>query len=80
MTDDTLREAILYERRDGNVVQCHVCPRLCVIGPGQRGTCRARENRGGRLYSLVYGRVCSVAADPIEKKPLFHFFPGTTVL
>ena len=61
-------------------MQCHVCPRLCVISPGRRGTCRARENRDGTLYSLVYDRVCSVAADPIEKKPLYHFFPATTVL
>jgi pyruvate formate lyase activating enzyme len=78
--DEKGHEAILYERLDDDVVQCHVCPRLCVIKPGRRGTCRARENRGGTLISLIYDRVCSVAADPIEKKPLFHFFPGTTVL
>jgi pyruvate formate lyase activating enzyme len=80
MAGESGHEAILYERRSGDVVQCHVCPRLCVIKPGQRGTCRARENRDGTLYSLIYDRVCSVAADPVEKKPLFHFFPGTTVL
>ncbi len=83
MTDEfdaNAHEAILYERRGDGLVQCHVCPRTCVIGPGKRGTCRARENRGGTLYSLIYDRVCSVAADPIEKKPLFHFFPGSTVL
>ena len=61
-------------------VQCRVCPRLCRIAPGKSGTCRARANRDGTLYAVTYGRVCSVAADPIEKKPLFHFFPGTTVL
>ena len=59
---------------------CHVCPRLCHIEPGKSGVCRARVNRDGVLYAITYGRVCSVAADPIEKKPLFHFFPGTTVL
>jgi pyruvate formate lyase activating enzyme len=80
MSDEVAHEAILYERRDDGAVQCHVCPRLCVVAPGRRGTCRARENRDGTLYSLVYERVCSVAADPIEKKPLYHFFPATTVL
>jgi pyruvate formate lyase activating enzyme len=80
MTDATLHEAILYERLDGDAVLCRVCPRLCTIKPGSRGTCGARENRAGTLVSLIYDRVCSVAADPIEKKPLFHFFPGSTVL
>ena len=73
-------EAMLYERQDDGAVQCHVCPRLCRIAPGKSGTCRARVNRDGVLYAITYGRVCSVAADPIEKKPLYHFFPGTTVL
>ncbi len=80
MADPGTHEAMLYDRRDDGVVQCRVCPRLCVIRPGRRGTCRARENRDGTLYSMVYDRVCSVAADPIEKKPLFHFFPGSLVL
>jgi pyruvate formate lyase activating enzyme len=80
VADPGTREAMLYDRRDDGTVQCRVCPRLCVIRPGRRGTCRARENRDGTLYSLVYDRVCSVAADPIEKKPLFHFFPGSLVL
>ena len=73
-------EAMLYERLDDGAVQCHVCPRLCRIEPGKSGVCRARANRDGTLYAITYGRVCSVAADPIEKKPLYHFFPGTTVL
>jgi pyruvate formate lyase activating enzyme len=80
MAKDDLHEAILYDRLDDGIVQCRVCPRLCRIKPGQRGTCRARENRGGVLYSLIYDRICSVSADPVEKKPLFHFFPGSTVL
>jgi len=80
MKDEPLHEAILYDALDDDIVGCRVCPRLCRIKPNQRGTCRARENRGGTLYSLIYDRVCSVAADPIEKKPLFHFFPGSTVL
>jgi pyruvate formate lyase activating enzyme len=73
-------EAMLYEQLGEGVVQCHVCPRLCRIAPGKSGTCRARVNRDGVLYAITYGKVCSVAADPIEKKPLYHFFPGTTVL
>ena len=78
-TDD-LHEAMLYDELDDGAVQCHVCPRLCRIVPGKSGTCRARVNRDGKLYAITYGKVCSVAADPIEKKPLYHFFPGTTVL
>src|SRR5512137_833512 len=73
-------EAMLYERLEGGEVQCHVCPRLCRISPGKSGVCRARHNAGGTLIAITYGRVCSVAADPIEKKPLYHFFPGSTVL
>lgn len=80
MTELELHEAMLYDRREGGVVQCRVCPRRCVVAPGKSGACRARFNRDGTLYSLIYGRVCSVAADPIEKKPLYHFFPGSTVL
>ncbi len=71
---------MLYERLEGGDVQCRVCPRLCRIAPGKSGVCRARRNDDGTLYAVTYGRVCSVAADPIEKKPLYHFFPGTTVL
>jgi pyruvate formate lyase activating enzyme len=73
-------EAMLWEPLDGDHVQCRVCPRLCTIAPGASGVCRARINRDGRLHTLIYDRVCSVAADPIEKKPLYHFFPGSTVL
>ena len=73
-------EAMLYERLEGGAVQCHVCPRLCRIAAGKSGVCRARTNRDGTLFAITYGRVCSVAADPIEKKPLYHFFPGSTVL
>ena len=80
MTDETPKEAILYDRRADAVVQCRVCPKSCVIKPGNRGQCGARENRDGTLVALVYDRVCSVAADPVEKKPLFHFFPGSLVL
>lgn len=71
---------MLYEQLAGRLVQCHVCPRRCRIAPGHAGVCRARVNDDGVLYAITYGKVCSVAADPIEKKPLYHFFPGSTVL
>jgi len=77
---DVWHEALLYERRDDRSVDCGVCPRRCHIAPGKAGVCRARLNRDGVLDSIVYARSISAAADPIEKKPLFHFFPGTTVL
>jgi pyruvate formate lyase activating enzyme len=59
----------------GNYVRCNLCPLHCIIADGQRGHCRTRENRGGRLYSMAYGNPCAVHIDPIEKKPLYHFLP-----
>jgi pyruvate formate lyase activating enzyme len=59
-------------------VQCELCPNGCVMKEGQHSRCRARMNKGGSLYSLVYGKPCAVHVDPIEKKPFFHFLPGTT--
>jgi len=59
-------------------VQCEMCPNECVLENGQHSRCRARMNKDGRLYSLVYGKPCAVHIDPIEKKPFFHFLPGTT--
>ncbi|MEE9203012.1 MAG: AmmeMemoRadiSam system radical SAM enzyme [Dehalococcoidia bacterium] len=70
-------QARLYETLAGGRVRCHVCPWRCDIGPGKLGVCRMRHNQEGVLYPLNYGLASSVAADPIEKKPLFHFFPGT---
>jgi len=64
----------------GDYVKCRLCPRGCVIAEGHRGECGVRENRGGVLHTLVFGNPCAVANDPIEKKPLFHFLPGTTAL
>lgn len=58
-------------------VRCLLCPRECVISSGERGYCEVRENKGGKLYSLVYGNPCAVHIDPIEKKPFFHVLPGT---
>jgi len=58
-------------------VQCDLCPHECNIAEGHRGICRSRINEGGRLYSEVYGKPCAVAIDPVEKKPLMRFHPGT---
>jgi pyruvate formate lyase activating enzyme len=61
-------------------VQCELCPRFCVIESGERGDCRVRVNIDGKLTTLVYGYPCTVHVDPVEKKPLFHFLPGTKIL
>ncbi|MDH7568954.1 MAG: AmmeMemoRadiSam system radical SAM enzyme, partial [Armatimonadota bacterium] len=74
-----MKEALLYERLEGNTVRCGVCQARCVIRDGTRGHCDTRVNQGGVLYSLLYGLAASACVDPIEKKPLYHFFPGTAV-
>jgi len=71
-------EAFHYSTR-GSSVQCRVCPNRCYLRPGDRSICRSKVNIGGKLYSLTYGNPCAVHVDPIEKKPLNHFFPGTPV-
>ena len=71
------REAVLYEKLPGGRVRCNICQWRCLINPGKKGVCRMRVNRDGTLYAVNYGEVSSMAADPVEKKPLFHFFPGT---
>jgi pyruvate formate lyase activating enzyme len=70
-------EARLYKRLEGDRVVCHTCQWRCRIGDGNLGVCRAYENRGGVLRNLNYAKVSSLAVDPIEKKPLFHFYPGS---
>jgi pyruvate formate lyase activating enzyme len=72
-----VKEALFYNRRDDGRVDCFLCRHHCVISDGKRGICGVRENRGGTLYTLVYGLPCSWHVDPIEKKPLYHFFPGS---
>ena len=74
------REAMYYRQIGDGLVQCQLCPSHCPLSKGSRGLCRVRENRDGVLYTLVYGNPCAVHNDPIEKKPLFHFLPGTTAL
>ena len=72
-----MREAMLYESLEDQKVQCHLCAHQCVIKDLKRGICGVRENQGGRLQSLVYGRAIAKHVDPVEKKPLFHFQPGS---
>ncbi|MDN5326080.1 MAG: pyruvate formate lyase activating enzyme [Moorella sp. (in: firmicutes)] len=73
-------EAAYYVKLPGEKVECRLCPHTCVIAPGKRGVCRVRENREGRLITRNYGRCSSLALDPIEKKPLYHFYPGSLIL
>jgi pyruvate formate lyase activating enzyme len=72
-----MREAMFYDKLEDHRVRCRLCRFHCLIGPGQRGHCRVRENRHGVLVSLVYGRAVAEHVDPIEKKPLFHVLPGS---
>jgi pyruvate formate lyase activating enzyme len=74
------KKARHYLRLSNHRVQCTLCPRACIVKPGQRGFCRVRENREGEYYTLVHSNPCAVHIDPIEKKPLFHFVPGTAAL
>jgi len=65
---------------DGTTVQCQICPNRCLLEPGDRSICRSKVNIGGKLYSLTYGNPCSIHVDPIEKKPLNHFYPRSMIL
>jgi pyruvate formate lyase activating enzyme len=70
-------EAILYDTVKGNTVGCRVCQRRCTIREGERGYCQTRENRRGKLIPKTYGLVSSLMISPIEKKPVYHFYPGS---
>ncbi|MHA1712518.1 MAG: AmmeMemoRadiSam system radical SAM enzyme [Candidatus Ranarchaeia archaeon] len=72
-----MHEALFYKKNEDQSVTCQLCRHHCRIQVGQRGICAVRENRDGRLYSLVYGRLIAQHVDPIEKKPLYHVLPGT---
>jgi pyruvate formate lyase activating enzyme len=74
-----VHEALLWESQ-GDRIACLLCPHACRIADGKTGVCGVRRNDGGTLVALTYGRVSSVAVDPIEKKPVFHYFPGTKAL
>lgn len=75
-----MKEALWWKTQDNGKILCTLCPRYCTIGEGQKGFCFIRENIGGKLYSIGYGRPIGFAIDPIEKKPLSHFYPGTKTL
>jgi len=72
-----MKEAMFYESTFENGVRCNLCNHRCKIKEGRRGICGVRENRGGKLYSFVYGKIIAEHIDPIEKKPLFNFLPGS---
>ncbi len=74
-----MKEAYLYDKIEDGKVHCHVCARECVIADGKKGLCLTRENKEGGLYSIIYNWVSSEHIDPIEKKPLYHFYPGSLV-
>ncbi len=74
------KDALFSESADGGKVRCTLCPHLCVINENDEGICKARGVRGGRLVALTYARPATIVSDEIEKKSLFHFFPGTRAL
>jgi pyruvate formate lyase activating enzyme len=76
MNEYFVRESLLQERA-GNKIRCNVCERRCLILSGGKGWCRTRENRADQLVTLIYGAISSMAANPIEKKPFYHFYPGS---
>lgn len=75
-----MKEAKYYDKLPGNKVHCYLCPRHCKIGDGQPGFCFVRKNEGGVLYQAAYNQPYAINIDPIEKKPLFHFQPGSSIL
>jgi len=77
IASERVSEALLYSKQPDGSVICQLCAHRCVIRPGRRGICWVRENRGGTLVTLVSDRVIGVNLDPIEKKPFFHFLPGS---
>jgi pyruvate formate lyase activating enzyme len=79
MAEERVRQALLFEPT-GDKLRCLICERRCLLGEGETGFCGTRRNSGGRLYTLVYGDISSMSVNPIEKKPLFHFHPGSKAL
>lgn len=77
---DQLKEAMYYEKLEGQKVRCGLCPHECTIAPDKSGICRVRSNIEGTLYTHNYGKLSAVAMDPVEKKPLYHYYPGKYLL
>jgi len=74
------KESLLYERLEKNQLRCETCERRCIINEGRYGFCKTKVNINSKLISLLYGNISSISNNPIEKKPLYHFFPGTKAL
>jgi pyruvate formate lyase activating enzyme len=74
---EDLKEVMFYKKLEELKIECGICPQKCKVADRERGTCGNKENRGGKYYTLVYSKPCSLYPDPIEKKPLFHYLPGT---
>ena len=71
-------EALYWEKKESGLkITCKLCPHECVVADQERGTCGVRENRNGKYHTLVHSQICAANIDPIEKKPLFHYYPGT---
>jgi pyruvate formate lyase activating enzyme len=77
---DQTREALYWRALSATETECLLCPHHCRIAPGRAGICKARRNEDGRVIPWSYGKITSIALDPIEKKPLFHFHPGSQIL
>ncbi len=75
-----MHKAMFYKKLENDEVQCELCPHYCVIKPDKIGICRARKNINGDLFAINYGKTISLSIDPIEKKPLYHFYPGSKIL
>jgi pyruvate formate lyase activating enzyme len=75
-----MNEASYYRKLEEGMVECQLCPRICHIESGKYGNCRARRNRNGILISEVFGKLAAINSDPVEKKPLYHFYPGSEIL
>jgi len=80
MYNNSMKEVLLYKKLSGNKTQCHTCAHFCVLAPGERGKCGVRENIDGKLYALNYRKAIAINIDPIEKKPFYHFLPGSQSL
>lgn len=75
-----MKEAKFYSKYDEERLLCETCPRGCIIPKDKYGYCKAFYNENGKLFNVLYGEIASIALDPIEKKPLFHFYPGSNIL
>ena len=79
--DNTVeREAMFYDQLEDQQVRCLLCPHCCLLKVGEIGTCRGRKNISGKLIAINYGKTMGISLDPIEKKPLYHYRPGSQIV